>query len=371
MKRFLAFIAVFFTVLVTGYLQPVFFPAEKEQPKVQSSGRDTAHNALPYEKIKTSGYAIYTGGATADFIGKFGEPKEKIPTNLNYELWIYGAKDTDYLEVNVRDGRILAIKAFNDTEYTKPFNLGVTLSDLSELTTIYSNFVLTYDNQQYDIELTEEDMNYRPLIAFDNDTFAILFFNQGSGQLTATVYLNAEMLLTIMPYQLYKGTPIAIQTAKTDQTFNLMKSNQVIRIVNLIKMREGLTAYYVDIESQKKARMLFELLLKEQKSIISADRLEAWSQIQQENIASISFTLTNEEYQKLLKISPLDQRKATGMFTDPVFDPSFTVLYWFSDSLYHSRFAHEENEYIGVAFFQESVLVLLQESKIDAVGESE
>lgn len=363
MKRLLAFITVFFTVLVIGYLQPVFFPAEKEQPKIQSSGRDTAHNALPYEKISTSGYAVYVGGKTSDFIEKFGEPKEKKVTNFDYELWIYGTQDSDYLEVNVRSERILAIKAFNETEHTKPFNLDMTLSEVSELTTIYSNFAFTYESQKYDIELTEEDMNYRPLIAFDNDTFAILFFNQGSGELTATVYLNDEMLLTLMPYQLYEGEPLSVQVIKSDESLNSEKSQQLIRVINLIKMREGLPSYYVNTESQKNAKMLYELLQKEQKSIISSDRLENWNQSQQENLATVSFTLTNEEYQKLLKISPIDQRKATGIFTEPVFDPSFTALYWFSDSLYHSRFAHQENENIGVAFSKESVLVLLQEAE--------
>lgn len=374
MKRFLAFIAVFFTVLVIGYLQPVFFPNEKEQPKVQSSGRDTAHNALPYEKIKTSGYATYIEKETSEFIEKFGEPKEKSATNFNYELWTYGTQDNDYLEMNVRNGRILAIKAFNDTEYTKPFNLGMTLPEVSKLTTIYSNFAFTYEDQGYDVELTEEDMNYRPLIAFDNNTFAILFFNQGSGELTATVYLNEEMLLTLMPYQLYEGTPLPIQTINPEELFNPTKSNQVIRVVNLIKMREGLPSYYVNTESQKNAQILYELLLEDQKLILSSDRLEAWNQSQQETIATVSFTLTNEEYQKLLKISSLNQKNATGMFTEPVFDPSFTVLYWFSDSLYHSRFAHQENENIGVAFSKESVLVLLQEpenKKTETTEESE
>lgn len=49
------------------------------------------------------------------------------------------------------------------------------MQDLTKITTIYTNFTFEYHDTEVGIELMEEDMNYRPLIAFDNDTFAILF----------------------------------------------------------------------------------------------------------------------------------------------------------------------------------------------------
>ncbi|WP_086312877.1 hypothetical protein A5821_000438 [Enterococcus sp. 7F3_DIV0205] len=373
MKRFLVFLGVFFVVLIGGYLQPVFFPADNMQQEADHGRQVVSHTALPYEEISTSGYAAYIGKETADFVTKFGEPIEKQQTGMGYELWVYGEKDTDYLEINVRDGKISAIKAFNESKETMPFSIGMKLSDVSELMTIYSNFAFTYKENNYNVELMEEDMNYRPLIAFDNKTFALLFFNHGTGKLAAVTYLDKKTLLTIMPYQLVEGEVIPISVTDQVSGFDAIKSHQVIQIINLLKLKEGLPAYRVNTESQKNAQKLFDALLKNQKNILSLERAENWQFSKEQMTAETVFTLTNDEYQKLLKVGQLDKKKATGMYTEPVYDPTFTVLSWFSDSLYHSRFAHQEKEDIGVAFSKASMLVLLQETEkeISQTEESE
>ncbi|MBO0447873.1 hypothetical protein JZO78_16275 [Enterococcus ureilyticus] len=373
MKRVLAFLGVFLVVLLVGYLQPVFFPAEKTRQEVEGGRHAVSHTALPYEEIPTSGYAEYIGKKAVDFTADFGEPIEQQKSGMGYEVLIYGKKDADYLEITVKDEKISMIKAFNDSKETAPFSIGMKLSDVSELMTIYSNFAFTYKENKYNIELMEEDMNYRPLIAFDNKTFALLFFNHGTSKLAAVTYLNKETLLTLMPYQLLEGEVIPFSTEEQTMGFDAVKSNQVIRIINLLRIKEGLPTYRVNTESQKNAQKLFEVLNKNQKNILSSERAESWQFSKEQMATTAIFTLTNEEYQKLLKVGQLDKKKATGMYAEPIYDPTFTVLSWFSDSLYHSRFSHEEKENIGVAFSKASMLVLMQETEkeISQTEESE
>ncbi|ALS00856.1 hypothetical protein ATZ33_05575 [Enterococcus silesiacus] len=373
MKRFLAFLGVFLVVLIGGYLQPVFFPTDKMPQEADSGKRVVSHTALPYEEITTSGYAAYIGEKTENFIAEFGEPSEKQKTAMDYELWIYGEKDADYLELNIQDNKVSMIKAFNNSKKTAPFSTGMELSDVSELMTIYSNFAFTYKENNYNIELMEEDMNYRPLVAFDNKTFAILFFDHGTGKLAAVTYLDKKALLTLMPYQLLEGEAIPFPITEQIAGFDAVRSNQVIRVINLLKLKEGLPVYRANTESQKNAQKLFDTLTNNQKAILSPERTEAWQFGKEEMAAGSVFTLTNDEYQKLLKSAQVDKKKATGMFIEPVYDPSFTVLSWFSDSLYHSRFAHQDKENIGVAFYKASMLVLLQETEkeISQTEESE
>lgn len=373
MRRFLVFLGIFFAVLTIGYLQPVFFPAEKQVHVVESGRHTASHTALPYEEISTSGYASYIGKKASHFITDFGEPIEKQKTNMGYELWLYGENDADYLELNVKDENISVIKAFNNSKEIMPFSIGMELSDVSELMTIYSNFAFTYKESKYNVELMEEDMNYRPLVAFNNKTFAILFFNHGNGKLVAVSYVDKESLLTLMPYQLIEGEAAPILANEQTIGFDPVKSNQIIRIINLLKINEGLSSYHVTMDSQKNAQKLFESLPINQKTILSPERAEIWLRSKEQPTAAAPFILTNHEYQKLLKIGQVDKKKATGMYTEPVYDASFTVLSWFSDSLYHSRFAHKENENIGVAFSKASMLVLLQETEkeISQTEESE
>lgn len=375
MKKFLAFIAVFFTVIVIGYLQPVFFPAEKPKVVNEYEGRNVSHTALPYEEIETTGYAKYIGEQVTDFVKKFGEPVEKIKTNFNYEVWLFGNKDEEYVEVNVRQNKILAIKSFNDTKETAPFFKGMELSDVSQFSTIFSNFIFTYDNQKYNIELMEEDMNYRPLIAFDNGTFAILFFNQGNNQLSAVVYLDKEMLLTIMPYQLLEGEalPVVPNTNEALSGFDAVQGNQVIRVINLLRNQEKMSMYSTNSKNQKNAQTMFDLLNNKPTEFLTDDRLMLWYQNEEQGKVSPTFTLSNDEFQALLSVAKLPTKKVTGIYTKPVYDTSFTVLSWFSDSLYYSRFDHQKKETISVAFSKESVLVLLEENEkeISQTEESE
>ncbi|MGG5340521.1 CAP-associated domain-containing protein [Enterococcus sp. AZ192] len=364
MRRFLAFLGVFLVVLTIGYLEPVFFPAEKPKQVADDFGRqNVSHTALPYEELSASGYAEYVGKPISEFVAKFGEPLEKQPSGMPYELWTYGEKDADYLEVNVQNEKISMIKAFNDSKELVPFSIGMNLSDVSERMTIYSDFAFTYKETNYNIELMEEDMNYRPLIAFDNQSFAILFFNQGDSELAAVVYLDKESLLTLMPYQLIEGEALPLIPENQLTGFDPIKSNQVIRTINLLRMKENLETYAISTESQKNAQKLFELLPKQQKNIFSAERLENWQFSKEQLSATETFVLSNDEYQKLLRLGQMDKKNTTGMYTEPIYDPSFTVLSWFSDSLYHSRFAHEGNENIGVAFSKASMLVLIQETE--------
>lgn len=371
MKRFLAFIGVFSVVLVLGYLQPVFFPAEKIKPSSTKTERVSTHKALPYEEIKATGYANYVGKEVAQFIEVFGEPDEKQTTGLNYALWIYGSRDSNYLEVNVQNNQVAAIKAFNDSNEISPFTIGMQLSDISEQMTIFSNFTFSYNEEAYSIELMEEDMNYRPLLAFDNGTFAILFFNHTNSSLTAVTYLTKEMLLTLMPYQLIEGEALPILASNQAAGFDSIKSNQAIRVINLLRMKEELSAYAQSAESQKNAQTLFTALAKDAKSVLSADRIEAWTNSQEQATAQQTFTLSNNEFQKLAKMNQMDKKATTGMFTEPIYDPTITILSWFSDSLYSSRFAHTEGEEIGVAFSKESMLVLIQEREISQTEDSE
>lgn len=373
MRRFLAFISVFFVVLVIGYLQPVFFPAEKPKQVVDTGRQDVSHTALPYEEIETAGYAAYIGKKTADFVNDFGEPVEKQKSHMGYELWIYGEKDSEYLELNVQEEKISMIKVFNDSNEINPFSIGMSLSDVSERMTIFSNFAFTYQEADYDVELMEEDMNYRPLIAFDNGTFAILFFNHANGKLAAISYLDKEALLTLMPYQLIEGEALPIIGVEEQAGFDPVNSIQSIRIINLLRIKEDLSSYIVNTESQKNAQKLFDTLNKNGKDILSEERFELWQYSKEQATATAIFTLSNDEYQELLKDGQLDKKNTTGIYTEPVYDSTFTILSWFSDSLYHSRFAHEETENIGIAFSNASMLVLIQEREpeISQTEESE
>ena len=89
------------------------------------------------------------------------------------------------------------------------------MTDLTELTMIYPNFTLSQNDRSVSFELMEQDMNYRPLVAFDNGTFAVLFFDQKTSELAAVTYLDQTTLLKLSPYQLTEGELPLFQESQT------------------------------------------------------------------------------------------------------------------------------------------------------------
>ncbi|MCU9778220.1 CAP-associated domain-containing protein, partial [Enterococcus faecalis] len=82
-----------------------------------------------------------------------------------------------------------------------------------------------FHHAAYDVEVMEEAMNVRRLVAFDNVSVAVLFFNQPTGGLMAGNYVNKEPLLTVMPYQLNEVSPLPVNMAQS-MIFDPVHSNQ-------------------------------------------------------------------------------------------------------------------------------------------------
>lgn len=364
MKRVLTFLAVFLVVLTISYLQPVFFPENKTANTNSEYGEHSAsHTSLPHEELQAQGFATYIGKDIQELQKEYGEPTEIIPSGFDYDVWVYGTKVQEYFEVNVSKQVIQAIKAFSQEEQLQPFWVGMSLIDMSELTTIYSNFNFDYQEEHYDIELMEEDMNYYPLVAFDNETFGILHFSQGTGKLEAVTYLNKKTLLSWMPYQLNEGErlPVAMDTEADWATINQQKASHMTRIMNFLRYREYLASYRTDKEQTSGANKALTSFLAHPEEILkNEDRLALWQVEQEEEISDSVFVLSNEEFQELMKKSHLEN--SSGLLSTPIYDETFRTLIWWGDAFYHSRFSHKQRESLGVAFSKENVLVLLKDS---------
>lgn len=76
----------FLTVLLIGYLEPVFFPAEKPTETAQSGRLSSAHTAVPHEELPASGYAAYIGKMWKPLSASLAILKKKLKqvVRMNY-----------------------------------------------------------------------------------------------------------------------------------------------------------------------------------------------------------------------------------------------------------------------------------------------
>lgn len=365
MKRVGLFMSIFLTVLLIFYFEPVVFPNKSEKPvQVASEPITTLHNTtLKYEEMPAKGFSSYINKSVGELEKQLGSPVSMYSTGFQYEVRRYKTeKQSAIIEANVSDGKVSAIKAIGDTkEKIAPFSFKMTMGNLSELTMIYPNFNFDYKGEPVNIELMEEDMNYRPLIAFDNQTFAVLFFDQNDGELFGVAYLNQKELLTLQPYQIDMHAPPKVEAQSQGvkwEEINGFKAIQSTETINFLRAIDQLPAYESTIQQQRTAEAIQTDFLTHTDEVLEKQRYTYWQQMREGDNSETSFLLSSEELSALTKRTTDETQ--SGILSEPVIDATFSLLYWYSDPFLHTRFMHEEPEVLGISFSKENVVVLMK-----------
>ncbi|MFV0561218.1 MAG: CAP-associated domain-containing protein [Enterococcus sp.] len=363
LNRIFLFTGIFLGVILIFYLKPALEPIKIEERDFSSTQQENKKTSWKYQELKAAGFSTYIGASVKKLTDEFGEPVTIQESGFGYE--VYKFQDVNgqlQFEANVENNKVETIKVLKSPdESVTPFTLGMTMQELTRYTTIFPNFSFDYNGKNISIELTEEDMNYRPLIAFDNGTFAILFFDQTKGNLFSIVYLDEKSLLTLLPYQV-DGTDLP--TYEMDQsadwkTINQQKIQNSILLLNQLREFDQLSTYQANGTLQTTTDKILTNFLVDPKSIVSKERSTILQKAFEEKGANATFTLNHDEMNQLFAKNNLEI--GNGIFYHPVIDPMFTMFYLYSDPYYHVRFMHEGPEEVGISFSQENMLILLEE----------
>ena len=197
MKRRLMFFGFLILALLVVYLQPVFFPRQAQTIRPhdsQAAGEGTITN-MQADPVAAAGFATEIGSSLKDFEKTHGAPIVTYDSGYGFHISRYATDETGFLEVNSVDGKVVAIKSTGiDGQEIAPFSLNMSMGDLAAITMLFPNFTIDNEGAEIQIELMEEDLNYRPLLVFDNGVYGILFFNRNS-ELYGVMYLTKDMLL--------------------------------------------------------------------------------------------------------------------------------------------------------------------------------
>lgn len=363
MKRVFGFLSILFLVLIGYYLQPVLFPPTPKKVPVEQTNQVVRHKALKHQTIKAEGYANYIAQPVETFEEAFGQPTKVEDSGFFFQTRDY-ASDQGILEVNVEAGKVSAIKVMGKKSEIKPFKFGMTSSQLSDQINLSADFALAYDEEPVAIELSENDMRFRPLIAFDNGTFAMLFFNGDSEKMIGAVYLDIENLLRLMPYQINSGNPLANRVQESNLDWNILnkqKQTRMIEAINRYRALSKLPQLELSEGSMNDSQKLLKSFLAAPQKALNNERLEEWQTDQGAHLSNLSFELSESEFKNLAKREKISYEN--GLFYSPMVDPLFNLFNWISQDHLNELFDAPEAE-LGVAIDQESVLVLLQEPEI-------
>jgi len=124
-----------------------------------------------------------------------------------------------------------------------------------------------------------------------------------------------------------------------------------------LRERDELSEFTLDITTQINSEQLLGRFFMEAENLLTTERAQKLQRIQRGELIE-TFSASSVELEILL--DELQTSAELAYLELPIYDPTFTILTWYSTPYLHTRFMHQEVESLGVAFSKENMVVLLE-----------
>lgn len=267
------------------------------QPKVAEQLEKTPNEANKIA-LPNQGLTSLMGKTSTELINQLGKPARIDRSFYDYEWWVYPNDYEEYFQVGIADNKVVTIYATGAKAQIPPFKIGQSIGEIYTTTQIETNINIDYQNGSYRFELSEDDLNSRPIILI-GDFYAQLYIDKFTGTLSSVRLLNAETLIKQHPYEMvYRGELLEAEplSEMLEEEADLGKSRQIFDLTNVIRVRFGIKPLEWDEQTAEAAFVHSKDMYESQqfshtseKNGELADRLEASSVVFQmagENIAA-------------------------------------------------------------------------------------
>lgn len=206
------------------------------QNEVNPTQEDTANLNLPQDGIHQ-----YFNMNQEELITEIGEPNRIDPTAYGYQWWIYDENPDQYIQFGVDKGEIVTIFVLGKNIDISPLAIGEKTSDLTSKVEFSKEQRLNVEGNDYQFELTEEEVQTRPLVQM-NGIWAQLYLDKFKSTLVGVRYLNPRILVMQRPYSLeYRGDLIEQPelTEKDRKKIQEADEEQIFSLTNVIRQQYG------------------------------------------------------------------------------------------------------------------------------------
>lgn len=355
MKRVGRFFAIFVIVLILFYAKPILFPETPASPDREAAEEKTQeYQALPYQTISTNAWGEWIGQSAATLTETLGEPLQKFKDGNGLEWWSFGTTAQDRFAIEVAAGKVQQVVIVGRQIEEAPFTIGSSIDSLVESFTTYSNFIVQRDNHEYSFELSEGDLSAIPLVAFDNETFLMLFIDQTDNRLAATRYLSTERLLQLMPYHLKKGEKADFPANKPGSA--AQRQTLTIQLWNDLRENKSLSKFETEQFQASKLELALDAFLKTPKKFL--EEKEAGKAAAAFKTPQKHYALKDKQLKPLLTSVALPLG-SSAEFVKPVADDLQQSLFDFAGGSLASALHATEPAVLSVALKAENRLVLI------------
>lgn len=400
MRTFRKTLVLFVVFLMGTYFFPLFFDWDKKEPillpEETSSNEESESSTLPQSSADQSmipavGFANYVGLAVDDFLVEYGEPVNVEKLSDMSEIWIYGTDSADYLQVIVENYVVTEVLVLGTSVEIPPFEMGMEQEGMYPLASFHPKFIVPFENQSIQINLNENELNNRPLIAFDNQTYAIITMDSQTNTVIGIQYMTNEKLLSSGLYDLAPFSSVVQEPVKllNPAALEKVRTQQTIRYINIMREKMGLIPLEESLILEAVGNDLFEfhqsskeqnpqtetesyeessedaLIISDEAAVEEVDESEAGESNNQETRTEDTieaFEALNETtIQSFLEEESIDLDKVRLLYQIAPTDPSVYALQWFTLAEYRDILMDDSMRRIGITYQGDELLVILDD----------
>ncbi|WML43577.1 CAP domain-containing protein [Neobacillus sp. PS3-40] len=159
----------------------------------------------PLTERPKEGLSLLIGQDVIELEKGFGKPERIDPTIYGYEWYIYNVDYNRYLQVGVEKNKVVTVYVIGADLDVSPFEMGQPIEEIFNTQYIDTNVDINLNGNSYRFELSDTDLNIRPLVKLGN-VYAQLYIDKFTGNLSSVRFLDAETIIKQRPYELtYRG----------------------------------------------------------------------------------------------------------------------------------------------------------------------
>ncbi|WP_155889922.1 CAP domain-containing protein [Peribacillus kribbensis] len=210
---------------------------QKEDPETTSSGgslQSGSKLAMPKE-----GLAGIIGQDTKDIIKTFGNPIRKDMSAYGYEWWIYNQNQENYIQIGVQGSKAVTAYGTGGQVNVAPFKIGQPINEIFSKVTMPSSINIQQNGTTYRFELSEDDMNTRPIVKLGN-IYAQIYLDKFTGSVSSVRYLDSQTLVSQRPYELIYRGELAQPKEPDENHWRMIEEGnerQIYDLTNIIRSR--------------------------------------------------------------------------------------------------------------------------------------
>lgn len=194
------------------------------------------------------GIAASIGKKTSEVEEIYGKPARIDPSSYGYDWWIYNDNKDRYFQLAVEGGRVVSSYGIGKNINVAPFKIGQTIDEIYSSVFVETSVEIEWKGSSYRFELSEEDMNMRPLIKLGT-VYVQLYLDKFTGKVSSVRFLNEETLLKQRPYEItYRGEMLQEEPLSDEEWKKIERGNsrQIFDISNIMRDRFHLREFKWD-----------------------------------------------------------------------------------------------------------------------------